>query len=81
MFTECLPEILRIYERSHPPPALIKKDYNEQRTHSSLGYCTPNEFAELSHGKDGGKTALENASAFASGVSHFSTAPAAVNFV
>ena len=52
-------------------------EYNEERPHSSLGYRTPKEFAELSRGKDGGEAALENASAFASGVSHFSTAPAA----
>ena len=57
--------------------AAWRKEYNEQRPHSSLGYWTPKEFAELSRGKDGGKAALENASAFASGVSHFSTAPAA----
>jgi putative transposase len=57
--------------------AAWRKEYNEERPHSSLGYCTPKEFAELSRGKDGQKAALENASAFASGVSHFSTAPAA----
>ncbi len=57
-----------------------RTEYNEQRPHSSLGYLTPKEFAErareTSRGKDGGEAALENASAFASGVSHFSTAPA-----
>ena len=51
-------------------------DYNEKRPHSSLGYRTPQEFAEqarsMSYGKDGDKAALENAS----GVSHFPTAPA-----
>jgi putative transposase len=52
-------------------------EYNEERPHSSLGYRTPHEFAQLSRGKDGDTPALENASAFASGVSHFSTAPAA----
>lgn len=57
--------------------AAWRKEYNEERPHSSLGYKTPNEFAELSRGKDGGKAALENASACASGVSHFPTAPAA----
>jgi hypothetical protein len=31
---------------------------------------------ETSRGKDGDEAALENAAAFASGVSHFSTAPA-----
>jgi putative transposase len=54
-----------------------RKDYNEQRPHSSLGYLTPKEFAiqaaAESCGKDGGRAALENAS----GVSHFPTAPAA----
>jgi putative transposase len=54
--------------------AAWRKEYNEGRPHSSLGYRTPKEFAELSRGKDGGETALENASACASGVSHFSTA-------
>jgi hypothetical protein len=34
------------------------------------------EWAEASRGKDGDEAALENASALASGVSHFSTAPA-----
>jgi putative transposase len=57
--------------------AAWRKEYNEERPHSSLGYRTPKEFAELSRGKDGDETALENASAFASGVSHFSTAPTA----
>ena len=57
--------------------AAWRKEYNEERPHSSLGYRTPKEFAELSRGKDGDEAALENASAFASGVSHFSTAPAA----
>src|SRR5438445_997194 len=56
-------------------------EYNEQRPHSSLGYRTPKEFAEqareASYGKDGDEAALENTSAFASGVSHFPTAPAA----
>ena len=51
-------------------------DYNEVRPHSSLGYRTPQEFAEqagnMSYGKDGDEAALENAS----GVSHFPTAPA-----
>jgi putative transposase len=56
--------------------AAWRKEYNEERPHSSLGYRTPKEFAELSRGKDGDEAAVENASAFASGVSHFSTAPA-----
>ena len=51
-------------------------DYNEVRPHSSLGYRTPQEFAEqasnMCSGKDGDKAALENASS----VSHFPTAPA-----
>lgn len=58
-----------------------RKEYNQERPHSSLGYLTPHEFAarkaKASCGKDGDKAALENASAVASGVSHFPTAPAA----
>ena len=54
-----------------------RQEYNEERPHSSLDYRTPAEFAAMSCGKDGDKAALENASAFASGVSHFPTAPAA----
>ena len=54
-----------------------KTEYNEERPHSSLGYRTPNEFAEVcrrtSYGKDVGFAHLENAA----GVSHFATAPAA----
>jgi len=61
--------------------AAWRTEYNEERPHSSLGYRTPKEFAErarvASYGKDGDEAALENASAFASGVSHFPTAPAA----
>lgn len=53
-----------------------KREYNEQRPHSSLGYRTPAEFAQVirraSHGKDADFVCLENAS----GVSHFATAPA-----
>ena len=60
--------------------AAWRTEYNEERPHGSLGYRTPKEFAEraraASYGKDGDETALENASAFASGVSHFPTAPA-----
>src|SRR5713101_8738417 len=60
--------------------AAWRTEYNEEHPHSSLGYRTPKEFAErsrtASYGKDGDKAALENASAFASGVSHFPTAPA-----
>jgi putative transposase len=54
-----------------------RKEYNEQRPHSSLGYRTPIEFAtalrEQSYGKDVGFAHLENAL----GVSHFPTASAA----
>ena len=57
--------------------AVWRKEYNEERPHSNLGYRTPKEFAALSRGKDGDEAALENASAFASGVSHFPTAPTA----
>lgn len=56
--------------------AAWRTEYNEERPHSSLGYRTPHEFAQWSRGKDGDGAALENALAFASGVSHFSTAPA-----
>jgi putative transposase len=52
---------------------LWRRDYNEQRPHSSLNYHTPTEFAALSCGKDAGGTRLENAA----GVSHFSTTPTA----
>ncbi len=44
-----------------------RQDYNQRRPHSSLGYRTPEEFAQLkaqSGGKDGDKTALENAPRF-----------------
>ena len=57
--------------------AAWRKEYNEERPHSSLGYRTPKEFAEMSRGKDAGCARLENAC----GVSHFPTAPAAANFV
>jgi putative transposase len=55
-----------------------KQEYNQERPHSSLGYLTPNEYAEravASYGKDACQTAasLENAEAR---VSHFPTAPA-----
>ena len=60
--------------------AAWRKEYNEERPHSSLGYLTPNEYAarsaRASCGNDGDEAALENASAFASGVSHIPTAPA-----
>jgi hypothetical protein len=55
--------------------AAWRKDYNEERPHSSLGYRTPQEFArELSEkngcGKDGGFAPLENASRFPLSHSH-----------
>jgi putative transposase len=53
-----------------------KKEYNEERPHSSLGYLTPAEFAKTaaaSCGKDAGCARLENAC----GVSHFPTASTA----
>ena len=51
-----------------------KKDYNEQRPHSSLGYKTPQEFAAaMSCGKDAGCARLENEQH----VSHFPTATTA----
>ena len=54
--------------------SLWRRDYNEQRPHSSLKYLTPVEFAaEASRGKDAGCACLENAD----GVSHFPTATAA----
>ena len=56
--------------------AAWRKEYNEERPHSSLAYRTPNEFAEVcrskSYGKDVDFVHLENAD----GVSHFATAPA-----
>src|SRR5512146_1581966 len=57
--------------------AAWRKEYNQERPHSSLGYRTPKEFAEMSRGKDAGCARLENAC----GVSHFPTAPGAANFV
>src|SRR5450755_2533524 len=54
--------------------AFWRRDYNEQRPHSSLNYRTPAEFArEMSYGKDVGSAHLENAC----GVPPFPTAPAA----
>ena len=51
-----------------------RREYNEQRPHSSLNYRTPAEFAAaVSYGKDAGCARLENAA----GVSHFPTASAA----
>ena len=58
-----------------------RKEYNEERPHSSLNYRTPQQFAETlkraSYGKDAGFACLENAS----GASHFATAPTTANFV
>jgi putative transposase len=50
-----------------------RKEYNEERPHSSLGYRTPAEFAQAAQscGKDADFVCLENASP----VSHFATAP------
>jgi hypothetical protein len=54
--------------------ALWRRDYNEQRPHSSLNYRTPAEFArEMSYEKDVGSAHFENAD----GVSNFPTATAA----
>lgn len=54
-----------------------RKEYNEERPHSSLGYRTPAEFARIcgvqSYGKDAGFACLENTDAF----SHFPTTPTA----
>ena len=49
--------------------AAWRKEYNEERPHSSLGYRTSAGFVraiggETSGGKDGGLAALENASRF-----------------
>ncbi len=56
--------------------AVWQAEYNEERPHSSLGYRTQNEFAEVcgrkSYGKDLDCVHSENAG----GVSHFSTASA-----
>jgi len=51
-----------------------RKEYNEERPHSSLGYRTPAEFAQATQscGKDADFVCLENTS----GVSHFATTPA-----
>ena len=58
--------------------AAWRREYNEERPHSSLAYRTPREFVEqvrsMSYGKDGDEAALENAE---ERVSHFPTAPAA----
>jgi putative transposase len=55
--------------------AAWRKDYNEERPHSSLGYRTPAEFArevggEKGCGKDGGFATLENATRFPLSHSH-----------
>ena len=55
--------------------AAWRKDYNEERPHSSLGYRTPAEFAatvrvEEGCGKDGGCATLENAARFPLSHSH-----------
>jgi putative transposase len=55
--------------------AAWRKDYNEERPHSSLGYRTPAEFASAIDGgngcgKDGGFATLENATRFPLSHSH-----------
>ena len=55
--------------------AAWRKEYNEERPHSSLGYRTPAEFAatmrvEEGCGKDGGCATLENAARFPLSHSH-----------
>lgn len=56
--------------------AFWRRDYNEQRPHSSLNYLTPTEFArQISCGKDVGSAHFENAD----GVSNFPTAAAAAS--
>jgi putative transposase len=61
--------------------AAWKLEYNEERPHSSLGYCTPSEFAlrkaPMSYGKDADFLCLENAAAF----SHFPTTPLRGKFI
>ena len=54
-----------------------RREYNEERPHSSLNYRTPAEFAATSCGKDADCVRLENAL----GVSHFPTAPATARVV
>ena len=53
-----------------------RREYNEDRPHSSLDYRTPSEFAmtlkKASYGKDAGFACMENAA----GVSHFPITPA-----
>ena len=55
--------------------AAWRREYNEERPHSSLGYQTPAEFArgaagKIGRGKDGGFAPLENASRFPLSHSH-----------
>jgi putative transposase len=55
--------------------SLWRKEYNEERPHSSLGYRTPAEFARAMGGakgcgKDGGYAPLENAARFPLSHSH-----------
>jgi putative transposase len=54
-----------------------RREYNEERPHSSLNYRTPAEFAATSCGKDADCVRLENAL----GVSHFPTASATARVV
>ena len=55
--------------------AAWRKEYNQERPHSSLGYRTPQEFARAMGGakgcgKDGGCAPLENAARFPLSHSH-----------
>jgi hypothetical protein len=73
----CVPQLpeqcIRLIDRE---VALWKTEYNEERSHSSLGYGTPAAFARVAitpnYGKDVGCAYLENAS----GVCHLPAAPA-----
>ena len=60
--------------------AAWRREYNEERPHSSLGYLTPNEYAERLTRASDGKDACQKAASLENAeerVSHFPTAPAA----
>ena len=57
--------------RAAKPANKVITDFGAEKAATAV-----KELAEASRGKDGDEAALENASALASGVSHFSTAPA-----